>query len=333
MKLARTQTYFFAWLIYLTFIFTLFPQLKVTVMLFSIPLAMLGGWLFRYWGALLTTIATIPIHFTLLSVYSDDLVLTYEAFNPFGISSQLIFSCCTALLRSSQIKYKKLNNSLKDIVAERTRDLEELTNYLIEAQQYEKRELDASLLEKPYQELKKMLASSQLLKQKLSAKNHPRTSDAENISMIISSCIKQLRSIDGYPLSSAPLTGKISDSIASLIQQVENVTNTKIQWLESPEWNNLSTEITSHLSEIIFEAVSNALRHADSKFIRIGIEKDAMETVVFVENDGRPFPSNMHEGMGVPLMRYRAGKIGATFAIEQIHTNLARLTCTIPANT
>ena len=330
MKLTRLQTYSTAWLLYLAFIFTLFPQLKITVMLFSIPLSMLGGWLFKYKGALLTTLVSIPVHYIMLTVCSDDHQLTNEAFNPFGISSQLIFSCCTALLRSSQLKYKELNNSLEDIVAERTRDLEELTTYLIESQQYENRELNASLLEKPYQELKTMLASSQLLKQKLTSDNHPRAADAENISMIIHSCIKQLRSIDNYSITDVPLTGRITDSIANLVHQVEDVSEIDIQCLENAEWEKLPENISSRICEIIFEAVSNALRHAEPKHIRIGIEKNDGSTLVFIENDGKPVPSSIKEGMGVPLMRYRAGKIGATCSIHSLPAGKTRVECRIP---
>ncbi|MDF7823521.1 hypothetical protein P4B35_05810 [Pontiellaceae bacterium B12227] len=330
MKLTRLQTYCTGWMLYLAFIFILFPQLKITVLLFSIPLSMLGGWLYKYKGAFATTLFTIPLHYILLTVYSDDQQLINEAFNPFGISSQLIFSCCTALLRASQLKYKELNNSLEDIVKERTRDLEELTTYLIESQQYENRELNASLLEKPYQELKTMLATSQLLKQKLNSENHPRAMDAENISMIISSCIKQLRSIDNYTFTDASLPGRISDSIETLMNQVEEVSEIDIQCIESPEWETLPEHTAPRICEIIFEAVSNALRHAEPNFIHIGIEKAEGTTLVFIENDGKPLPTAIKEGMGVPLMRYRAGKIGATCAIHTLPSGKTRVECRIP---
>ena len=77
--------YLTSWMAYLGFAFLAFPNLQITVMLYSIPLTMLGGWLYIYKGALLTTFATVPVHFILLNHYSDDPSVIFEAFNPFGI--------------------------------------------------------------------------------------------------------------------------------------------------------------------------------------------------------------------------------------------------------
>lgn len=331
MKLTRLQTYIIAWIFYLAFIFSMYPQLKITVMLFSIPLTMLGAWLYLYRGALLTILLATAAHFGLLSIYADDPALVLEAFNPFGIISQVIFSGCTALLKASQMKYRRLNESLEEIVAERTRDLDQLTEYLIDAQQLEIREFNASLFEKPYEELKSMLATSELLKQKLSKTNHPRENDAENISMIIRGCINQLRSIDDYSISSLPATDNITDAIANLIKQIEQVSEVDIQYQESPHWNAISKNLCPPLSEIIFEAVINALRHADPERITIGIETEESQTSIFIENDGKTLAVNFREGMGVPLMRYRAGKIGAKLTINPTPSNLTQVRCTLPS--
>lgn len=333
MKLTRLQIYLTAWLLYLAFIFSLYSHFQITVMLFSIPLAMLGGWLYRYRGALVTILISICAHFGLLSIYAGDPTLVFEAFNPFGIGSQLIFSSCAALLKTTQVKYHQLNNSLQEIVAERTKDLEQLTAYLIDVQLKENNELSSSLLEKPYQELKSMLATSQLLKQKLSAKTHARTSDAEHISLIIKACIEQLRAIENHSITNVPVTDNITDSIRILKKRIDQVSNVDIQFLENPEWGRISKNLTQPLCEIIFEAVANALRHADPDHISIGIEKNARQTAIFIENDGKPLKKNFIEGMGIPLMRYRAGKIGATLSLKPLSSKSTRLTCTIPSGT
>lgn len=333
MKLTRLQIYLSAWLLYLAFIFILYPQFQITVMLFSIPLTMLGGWLFRYRGALLTILATTAAHYILLSVYSDDPRVIHETFNPFGIGSQLIFSFCAALLKTTQIKYNQLNDSLEEIVAERTRDLDHLTEYLIKTQQLENREFNTSLFEKPYEELKSMLTTSQLLKQKLNAENHPRTSDAENISTIIKACIKQLRTIEDDSITSIPVTDNIIDSMENLKKRMQQVSKVDIQFQESAEWGTIPKNRTIPLCEIIFEAVANALRHADPERITIGIENAECVTTVFIENDGNPLTTDFKEGMGIPLMRYRAGKIGAELTIRPTHTNFTRVTCTFTSKT
>jgi glucose-6-phosphate-specific signal transduction histidine kinase len=332
MKLSKSTTYLAAWTLYLAFAYFLYPQLEITVMLFSIPLTMLGGWLYIYRGALLTTILTIPVHFALLSIYSDDSKIIMEAFNPFGIGSQLIFSGCTALLKASQIKYHKLNNSLEEIVKERTRDLDELTHYLIDAQQMENRELNASLLERPYNELNNMLSTSQLLIEKLEAENHPRAGDAENIAMIIRSCIKQLKAMNENSITNIPLSEDILITLENLKKQAKELHDITFTYALNKAWHTISPPHIKLLSEIIFEAVANALRHAEPENISVSIESTDDATVIFIDNDGQILTPGFKEGMGVPLMQYRAEKIGATLSIDRTHTNLTRVTCSIPPN-
>ncbi|QBG47291.1 hypothetical protein EGM51_07785 [Verrucomicrobia bacterium S94] len=332
MKKFGIKTYLATWTLYILFAFSAFPQLTITVMLFSIPLTMLGGWIFLYRGALITTAITIPVHFLLLTTYSNDPELILESFNPFGIISQLIFSCGTALLRSTQLEYKRLNESLEEIVHERTKDLEKLTQYLIDAQQLESRELNASLLKQPYSELKSMLATSELLKQRLKEANHPRLSDAEEISSIISSCISQLRAMDENTLNTMPHGEDLRTSLENLKKQSEQLYDVEFRIEDHPAWATIDDSKIRFLSEIIFEAVSNALRHADPKQIIVGIMQDSSATTVFIENDGKPFSFTTREGMGLPLMRFRASKIGAELSIDPSHTLSTRVTCKFASN-
>lgn len=331
MKKLGIKTYIGAWAVYLLFAFLAFPQLLITVMLFSIPLTMLGGWIYLYKGALLTTALTIPIHFLLLSVYSDDPALIKEAFNPFGIGSQLIFSCCAALLRATQLEYRRLNESLEEIVLERTEDLEKLTHYLINAQELESRELNASLLEQPYKNLKSMLATSQLLKHKLEVSNHPRAADAANIATIISSCIQQLRAMDKNTLNSMPHGDDLLTSLKNLKEQSEQLYDVRIALESDANWGKIDTTKVRFLSEIIFEAVTNALRHAGSKQIVIGMEEHKGSLDVFIENDGAPYAASTKEGMGLPLMRFRASKIGAELSIGPSEQLSTQVTCRFPS--
>ncbi|MDF7805949.1 hypothetical protein P4E94_00770 [Pontiellaceae bacterium B12219] len=332
MKCTEKIIYFTAWLLYLAFIFALFPTLKITVMLFSIPLTMLGGWLFLYRGALYTTLATIPIHYLLLSYYTDDPAIITETLNPFGIGSQVLFSCCTALLKSSQNKYKRLNETLEETVEERTRDLKNLANHLIDARHIENKELNTSLLELPYEKLQGMLRTNEMLEKKLSAENHPRATDAQTIGKIINTCLDQLETINQHATLNIVSVDRLQNAISEMARQIQPISSAKIQYQETPEWDKIPSDKKSGIYEIIFEAVTNAVRHAQPAAITIGLEKTATETIVYIENDGKPFMSGRIEGMGLPLMRYRAGKIGGTISIGTTPTNLTRTSCNLPVN-
>lgn len=330
MKINKISILSLSLVLYTIFIYLFFPQLKITVMLYSIPVSMLGGWLYSYEGAIGTTLLTVLLHYLMLNYHSDDPQIIMEAFNPFGIISQFIFSGATALLKISNKRYHQLNNSLEDLVAERTHDLEELANYLIDSQNLENLQLNQSLLEKPYLQLTDMLATSELLKQKLKEENHPRAADANNIHMIIESCIKQLRAMDENTLSTMPLKDNIFSAIENMIHQVDQFSDVFISCPPAYAWENIEIEKTQFLSEIIMEAVGNAIRHADAHTIEIQIQVTDDERIVYVDNDGHPLPENPTEGMGLPLMRYRAAKLGGTFSIYSLTDHRTRMECRFP---
>jgi len=137
-----------AWLTYIVFSLLFYPVFGVTVMQFSISLAMFGAWLYGYQGAFLIAALTIPYHFIMIALYTNDFNIIIEAANIFGIAAQLSFSLPTALLRATQEKYHKLNGSLEKIVAERTAELRKLADYLIETEESEHLKLERDLIGK-----------------------------------------------------------------------------------------------------------------------------------------------------------------------------------------
>ncbi|WP_372798603.1 sensor histidine kinase, partial [Pontiella sp.] len=122
-------------------------------------------------------------------------------------------------------------------------------------------------------------------------------------------------------------------TLSNLKQQVEQLYPMKLEIAGHHAWQSIQSDKTRFLSEIIFEAVSNALRHAKPENIQIGIEQAAGHLNIFIENDGTPFPTGTKEGMGLPLMRYRASKIGGELSIEASPTQSTRVSCKLASRT
>ena len=75
--------------------------------------------------------------------------------------------------------------------------------------------------------------------------------------------------------------------------------------------------VATHLYRIAQESVSNAFHHGDARNVRISLEKVNGRTTLEVEDDGRGFSdaSSSTDGLGLMIMRYRAGLIGGTLEI------------------
>jgi signal transduction histidine kinase len=326
----KSTIYIASWLIYSGFSFFMFPVLSITVMLASIPLTMLGGWLFCHRGALGTTLLTIPYHFALLTYYSDIGGVVLEAFNPFGIISQLVFSHSTALLKVTRDRYIRLNNSLEELVEERTSELQQLTNYLLKAESQEYSNILATLLETPLRQLMAMHGRSLLLTEHLESMDHEQARQANSIAAVIDTCIKNLQALESYSETADNNTAELEQSIRTLSSQLTRMSGVEVEFKSEGNWNVIESEKNHHLCRIVHEAVSNALQHAQPSRIEIGIEQIPGTSTLYIENNGTPLTGGSAEGMGLPLMNYRASKIGAKFSIRSKSNNDTRVECIIP---
>jgi signal transduction histidine kinase len=326
----RLQLYLLAWGCYITASMLAYPYLRITVMQFSIPLAMLGGWLYSYRGALLTSALTVPYHYLLLTVHSDDPDVIIEALNPFGIGSLLLFSLGTALLQSIQQRYNKLNSELEQIVEERTSDLRKLNDHLINMQYIDRSVITSGLLDSPIQLLDEMLETSSRLCAYLHKSNREELGTAKIVHQQIRHCMRDLSEFLEEAQANTNSGKTLRDKVQKLSENMMRLSGAGLKIALNGDWNRLENKVTHELYNIISEAVTNAVRHAQPGEILIEYRYDSLSSTICVENDGAPFPDHPPEGMGLPLMRHRAMSLGGTLTIEGGAGQRTRITCTVP---
>jgi two-component sensor histidine kinase len=326
----RHLVYVLAWVLYLLFSLLAYPYLKITVMLASIPLTMLGGWLFLYRGVISTTALTILYHYLMLTFMSSDAEVIKEAFNVFGITLQVGFSCGVALLRKTHDQLTLLNNSLESIVEQQTKDLQQLTNYLLLCESIESARVKEALLRTPLQELKNMQLSSALLRQHLQDNQHPLFSDAATVEELVQTCIRQLQVMaEQLPTGIRPQLA-IQPALDELAQHVETIVGGERLLSIDGDWQLIDDIMANDVYHIIHEAVLNAIRHGKASHISIHAKNGPGWTRIRICNNGNPIHGDIHEGMGMPLMRNHAERIGATLSINTSEEGLTTVECIIP---
>jgi signal transduction histidine kinase len=87
----------------------------------------------------------------------------------------------------------------------------------------------------------------------------------------------------------------------------------------------------THLYRIAAEAVTNALKHSRAQNITISLEGDEMSITLRIRDDGVGLPGEPLEtrGMGLKIMRYRAGLINAGLAVGPAETGGTLVSCTL----
>jgi PAS domain S-box-containing protein len=92
-----------------------------------------------------------------------------------------------------------------------------------------------------------------------------------------------------------------------------------------------NNQIATHLYRIAQEAVTNALKHAKPRHIRISLDSSDGGIALRVADDGAGMPSQAPEAgsMGLRIMRHRAGLINAVLTIDSAPGQGTVVTCTL----
>jgi len=90
--------------------------------------------------------------------------------------------------------------------------------------------------------------------------------------------------------------------------------------------------MATHLYRIAQEAVTNALRHGRAQRIDIALSSTPARITLAVSNDGVRFRKRpgARKGMGLGIMKYRAGKIGGNVVVQSGTERGTEVICTVP---
>jgi signal transduction histidine kinase len=91
-------------------------------------------------------------------------------------------------------------------------------------------------------------------------------------------------------------------------------------------------DVATHLYRIAQEAVTNAIKHGQSRQIAIDLSQRRDKVVLRIQDDGLGFTGRLEnkEGMGIRTMNYRANMIGASLAIQKNPGGGTAVVCTLP---
>ena len=85
----------------------------------------------------------------------------------------------------------------------------------------------------------------------------------------------------------------------------------------------------THLYRIAQEAISNAIQHGRAKSVLLQLGADNGKMTLRVEDNGKGLPAKpKHAGMGLHIMRYRAGLIGGSLDVRRVRPRGTVVTCT-----
>lgn len=158
--------------------------------------------------------------------------------------------------------------------------------------------------------------------------------EAGRIYQLIRETIHQVRQLSH---TMSPMSVQNRDLSASLLLLADSVRTNFRRQCETDLASDIpitDTHVAGHLFRIAQESVNNAIRHGGPKQVRISLRRDgSKEAVLEIFNDGSPFdckPGSPSEGIGLRVMKHRAGLIHAHLRVTCPLTGGVLVSCRFP---
>jgi PAS domain S-box-containing protein len=176
---------------------------------------------------------------------------------------------------------------------------------------------------------------SQVLEQQLGSKSKAMAGRAGEISQLVRDAIGHTRAL---ARGLSPVVMEVEGLTAALQQLAESTksifgVDCVFRCPEPVSVKNLS--VATHLYRIAQEAVSNAIKHGEARRIEIALVTTPERVSLLVEDNGKGLPeaTSKRRGMGLRIMRYRAGVIGGTLAVQKRQEGGTAVVCSVRVTT
>ncbi len=207
----------------------------------------------------------------------------------------------------------KLVGTLQDIT-----ERKQLEKQVLEVSENEQRRIGQDLHDDLCQHLAGIEFMSQALHQRLHLKTETEAELARQVADLVRGAINQTRGLarglSPVQLESRGLTAALQD----LAEHVQQLFKVNCSFSADPMVEVRNVTVATHLYRIAQEAINNAIRHGKADRIEIALEGDEELACLRVGDNGAGF-SPVHDetvkGMGMRIMHYRAGMIGASLNV------------------
>lgn len=121
-------------------------------------------------------------------------------------------------------------------------------------------------------------------------------------------------------------------ALQELVDEINRLEGVNCCFRRKGEAQVQDNRVASQLFHIAQEAVNNAVQHSRAANIEVLLETANNQITLVIRDDGCGIPANgqrNHRGMGLPIMKYRAGVIGGSCAIESGSNGGTQVMCRV----
>ncbi|MGO8765016.1 MAG: PAS domain S-box protein [Limisphaerales bacterium] len=194
----------------------------------------------------------------------------------------------------------------------------QLEKEIIEISNREQQRIGQDLHDGLCQELAGIQLMCQVLQRKLESKSKAESKQAGAIAEHIRDAIGHTRKLArGLSPVELELNGFVS-ALQELAAHARELFHIECRFEAATPVPIRDNVAATHLYRIVQEGINNAVKHGRAKHVVISLKPDGDEVILTVNDDGAGFgtESKTNGGMGLHIMKYRAGVVGANLKIE-----------------
>ena len=172
------------------------------------------------------------------------------------------------------------------------------------------------------------------LQQKLAGKSKREAARAADIAAYVRDAIAQTRSLARGLSPVVQEAEGLMSALQDLAANTGKMFRVRCQFeCDPPVWVP-DHSVATHLFRIAQEAVSNAVKHGKAKQIVIRLSAAGPRIVLMVKDNGQGLPKDLSQvkGMGLRIMHYRSGLIGASLVVQRDLDGGTSVVCSVQAS-
>src|ERR1017187_5673193 len=229
-------------------------------------------------------------------------------------------------------------NHLKNLVDQRTESLRQeirersrLEKELLEIAESEQQRIGHDLHDSLGQHLTATALAGKGLAKKLANKSPVEPATADRVVAMVEEAIELTRNLARtlHPIEMG--ADGLVEALQNLAANLSKAFNVSCRLQHSGPAVLTDPNAGVHLYRIAQEAASNAIRHGRAHNLVISLDAPSKSIMLPVTDDGNGLPADARtkNGIGLRIMEYRAGMIGATFDIQNLPSGGARAICVL----
>jgi PAS domain S-box-containing protein len=208
----------------------------------------------------------------------------------------------------------------------------QLERELLELSERERRGFAQELHDGLGQQLGGIAYLSNVLREKLTARNTPEAGESARIFALVREAIEQTRRISRGLSPIRPEPDGLMIALRELAAQTSELFRVRCRFYCPQPVLMEDSSRAGHLYRIVQEAVNNALKHAKPRHVNLRLRRACGKLILVVTDDGigiGPIPPH-REGLGLRIMQYRASLVRGTLVVQPRRGRGTEVICSVP---